>query len=741
VSTSVVVGVESKLVSARKTRKDTQRGVQIQMLGPLAVSRQGMALTLPASRKVRALAAYLALTPRAVRRSHLCELLWDVPDDPRGELRWCLSKLRRVLDEPDRHRVQTAGELISLQLDDCSIDVFEVTRATQAGIAKLDADRLKALTGMFVGEFLEGLELDRSPLFSAWVGAQRRRFRACHVALLEQWVRVLPTGSPASFEALEKWIEFAPLDCRAHELLLTALAQDGHLREGEEHVATTARIFESEGLDTSPLQDLWRKARQKQATPDVHSARSMRAAPMGTQDTLAAHASEGTHSPQADAATRDALALHPTQAAHSTQASFALPSTDQITARPCEEAGPDRTALFRRASIAIMPLVEHSAGRHDPAGLGGALAHDIITRLAKLQSLAVIAQGTVFALRERGVDAEAAGRALNVDYVASGSIRRDKRSITVMIELIETRTARIIWSEDFDCVQANTLDVLDAIGNRIVAAIASEIELVERNRAMLKSPSCLDAWEAHHRGLWHMYRFNKADNEHAQRFFRMAVKLDPSFSRAYAGLSFTHFQNAFVHRAQSREAEIDSAYAAAEQSLLVDERDPAAHWAMGRALWLRREHERCLVELDKAVELSPNFALGHYTMAFVHCQAGDPRVGIEASDLSRHLSPFDPLLFAMLATRAIGHVRLGEFNEAAHWAITASNRPNVHVHILSIAANCLGAASRFEEARSFANQIHKMQPTYRIDDFIQSFRFEPGVEGLFRKQAGRIGLR
>jgi tetratricopeptide (TPR) repeat protein len=283
--------------------------------------------------------------------------------------------------------------------------------------------------------------------------------------------------------------------------------------------------------------------------------------------------------------------------------------------------------------------------------------------------------------------------------------------------------------------------VLDEIGDRIVAAIASEVELAERNRAMLKSPDSLDAWEAHHRGLWHMYRFNKADNEHAQRFFRRAVKLDPTFSRAYAGLSFTHFQNALLHRLDAREAEIDSAYGAAEQSLSVDERDPAAHWAMGRALWLRRQHERCLVEVDKAVELSPNFALGHYTRAFVHSQAGDPQVGIDAADLARHLSPFDPLLFAMLATRAVAHVRLGQFEEAARWALMASSRPNIHVHILSIAAHCLGVAARFEEARGFAAAIHRVQPSYRSAHFIAAFRFEPQVEALFKGQAARIGLR
>ena len=78
---------------------------------------------------------------------------------------------------------------------------------------------------------------------------------------------------------------------------------------------------------------------------------------------------------------------------------------------------------------------------------------------------------------------------------------------------------------------------LAALRSRLLAQLSHEIEMVERNRAILKPPGSLDAWEAHHRGLWHMYRFNKADNEQARHFFDMAIRLDPTFSRAYAGLS------------------------------------------------------------------------------------------------------------------------------------------------------------------------------------------------------------
>src|ERR1700748_1268597 len=96
---SVGAGVEMPVES---DRPGDGAALQLRLLGPLTIGRDGAPLNLPASRKVRGLLAYLSLAPHAVTRSQLCELLWDVPNDPRGELRWCLSKLRSIVDTPHR---------------------------------------------------------------------------------------------------------------------------------------------------------------------------------------------------------------------------------------------------------------------------------------------------------------------------------------------------------------------------------------------------------------------------------------------------------------------------------------------------------------------------------------------------------------------------------------------------------------------------------------------------------------
>src|SRR5438552_3306106 len=213
---SVGASVGASVESVRSSHCGEAAGLSMRLFGPLTIARDGVPVAMPASRKLRALLAYLTLAPHPVSRSRLCELLWDVPNDPRGELRWCLSKLRAALDEPGRRRMQTADDTIALDLDGISVDALDVASAAATGIEKLDTERLQALSKLFVGDFLEGLEIDRNPLFNNWLTAQRRRFDSCHAAILEHLVKTLSPDSDDTSTHLEKWLELTPFDSCAH---------------------------------------------------------------------------------------------------------------------------------------------------------------------------------------------------------------------------------------------------------------------------------------------------------------------------------------------------------------------------------------------------------------------------------------------------------------------------------------------------------------------------------------------
>ena len=94
---------------------------RVLLLGPLQVIQNGAPLSQPRSRKVRALLGYLAMAPRPVTREKLRELFWEVADDPRSELRRCLSKLRPLIDRPTTTRV--VADRKQVWIDTSSLDV------------------------------------------------------------------------------------------------------------------------------------------------------------------------------------------------------------------------------------------------------------------------------------------------------------------------------------------------------------------------------------------------------------------------------------------------------------------------------------------------------------------------------------------------------------------------------------------------------------------------------------------
>ena len=194
-------------------------------------------------------------------------------------------------------------------------------------------------------------------------------------------------------------------------------------------------------------------------------------------------------------------------------------------------------------------------------------------------------------------------------------------------------------------------------------------------------------------GLQYMYRFTKDANATATALFERAVAQDPNFARAHAGLSFTHFQDAFV---KYGDVSGDAALLArrhAERSLEIDPFDPFGNLTMGRAHWLVGDMPGSIEWLDRATTLSPNYAQAFYSRGFadmVCCAAGSSRQNVDSSLI---LSPIDPLRYGMLGTRALTYIVDGNYEEAARWAEKAAHAPGAHHLIAMIAAAATGVCS------------------------------------------------
>lgn len=222
--------------------------VQIRLLGELAVVRGGKALALPASKKTRALLGYLAVTGRPHLREHLCDLMWQGPDDPRAALRWSLTKLRAVVGdalEADRERIALAKTATDLRF---------VNDVAGGGLAAADTDVLREAAVAFRGELLDGLALPDCWAWHEWWSAERASVRALREAVLDALIE-RSSGSPV--EAL-RWarerVAIDPLSEAAHAAVVRLLADLGRPREAiDQYDACCRMLADALGAKPSPV--------------------------------------------------------------------------------------------------------------------------------------------------------------------------------------------------------------------------------------------------------------------------------------------------------------------------------------------------------------------------------------------------------------------------------------------------------------------------------------------------------
>ncbi len=241
----------------------------IRLLGEMAISRGGEVQPLPPSKKTRALLAYLALTGRPHRRDRLCSLFWDLPHDPRGALRWSLSRLRPLVDDPELPRIQADREVVGFADRDTEIDVVAVRRALAGGVDGLAIGDLEALAARFQGELLEGQDLPDLHDFQAWCVAEREDARRLQAQVLTALVERLGDQPEAALGHARRLVQIDPyaLDARIAQLRLLVAA--GRKREAEQQVETGLRLLREAGGDTAALSAEWRRLQLVRQAPLV----------------------------------------------------------------------------------------------------------------------------------------------------------------------------------------------------------------------------------------------------------------------------------------------------------------------------------------------------------------------------------------------------------------------------------------------------------------------------------------
>jgi len=395
----------------------------------------------------------------------------------------------------------------------------------------------------------------------------------------------------------------------------------------------------------------------------------------------------------------------------------------------------------RRPSIAILPF--RMVGYSETYGaIADAIPAELISCLSRLRWLTVISRGSTFRFRRDDPDLAAIHATLGARYCLTGLVEIFGAVIAVSVELSDTRSQAVIWSERFCGTVSDVNETRNEIVTHVISALELHVPLNEAKRARLRPPENLDAWGIYHLGLQHMYRFNKTDNQIAASHFERATRLEPGFARAYAARSFTSFQTAFLKYSDDTAEDVDNARRFAETCVEIDPVDPFGNFTLGRAHWLRGDPEAGLPWIDRSLELSPNFAQGFYAHGWADVMAGRGTQALAQLEKAVALSPLDPFLYAMHASRGLAYMQLKDYDNALIWAEKGARAPGAHFLIKAIAAMVSDIKGDGEKAHYWSKAMKDRRPDASLSMFFDAFPFEdPEIRALMTRSLVLVGLK
>lgn len=414
---------------------------------------------------------------------------------------------------------------------------------------------------------------------------------------------------------------------------------------------------------------------------------------------------------------------------------FATPAAaDAVIAPPVAAPGSGRPGI----AVLRFHLL---GGASRSVTLAEALPAELILGLSRVRWLHVIARSSSFRFDPVSYVPGEVGALLGVRYLMSGTIEVVGEMLTISVEILEAGSGGVVWSDRF---AASFSDVHTARGE-IVAAVMSALEIEipqhEAQHARRLTPAEFDAWSHFHLGLAHVYRYNQQDNRIAARHFSSALELDPGFGRAHAGLSFTHWQNAFMQFGEDRRTLLGLAAGEAAQALEIDAADPFANYNMGRARWLEGDLDASLSWLDRALGINGNFAQCHYARGLLLTLDGAASGARDAAARAISLSPLDPLHYGMVAVQAMSHIATEDFGEARRLAERAVQTPGAHFYIEMIAAAACALDGDLAAAGRLRDRALAMRPDLSQAMFFAAFPFKmPDMRDTLAGAFGRLGI-
>jgi adenylate cyclase len=366
-----------------------------------------------------------------------------------------------------------------------------------------------------------------------------------------------------------------------------------------------------------------------------------------------------------------------------------------------------------KPSIVVLPF-KNLSGDPGQEFFSDGFTEDIITTLAKIPRMFVIARESSFTFKGKSVNIQVIGRDLGVRYVLEGSIQKFGDRIRITAQLIDATNGYHLWAEKYDRELKDIFAMKDEITMKIATVL--QVKLTEGESANWGPET--KSFEAYIKVMqsWEHFRaFTPDDNILSRQKAKEALDLDPNYSSATEMFAWTLLMDGIFGTSKTPEKSIEQAFELAQKVLDRGDSDAGAHFLIGYAYSRKGQFDKAISELEIARDLFPNNAEINAGLGMILNAAGKPEDAINVLKNAMRLSPIPPSWY--LENLGGAYRLTGQYKKAVHeYKKAIQLQPDDMFSHLNLAL-CYVKLGREEDANAEAAEVLRINPKFSAESY------------------------
>lgn len=374
-----------------------------------------------------------------------------------------------------------------------------------------------------------------------------------------------------------------------------------------------------------------------------------------------------------------------------------LPKSDNITDYP---------------SIIVLPIENlDKSGQYD-VFLDG-ITEDLVTDLSRLSHLVVMASNTSLQYKNRHVTNEELVKELGIKFILKGSARRNGNVMRFNMQLIDATQGINIWAQRYDRHTEEVFRLQDEILTNIVDKLAINQSTTERKNSVVRATNNLKAYEYFLEGQQLSRVQTEKANQQAGELYKLSIKSDPDYGRAYGALAYIHATNYRRGWTDNPVETLDRALELARQGIKLNRSIPQTYWSLGYVYFMRKEHDKAEQAATMSVEIAPNFADGYGLLALISNYLGNPKQALLNVSKGMRLNPY--YTWDYLYNQGQAYYSMHRYEEAIAALEMAQQRNENVVPIKLILAASYESLNRHEDAEWTISELLVVNPSLDLE--------------------------